>query len=830
MNHRQPSPAARYSEGEPLPASMSPAAFDAQGAAAAPDRQGATPALAGAAAAPTTNFIREIVEADLKSGRHGGRVITRFPPEPNGYPHIGHVKAITINFGTARDYGGRCHLRFDDTNPETEEVEYVEAIQRDIRWLGFDWGEHLYFASDYFERLYAFAEELIVSGKAYVDSLSEQALREYRGTITEAGRPSPYRERSVRDNLDLFARMRKGEFAEGEHVLRAKIDMASPNMKMRDPAIYRIRHAAHYRTGTAWHVYPLYDFAHCLSDAIEGITHSLCSLEFENNRELYDWFIDNLAVPSQPHQYEFARLAVTYTITSKRKLRQLVETGLVKGWDDPRMPTISGLRRRGYSPQALRNFMERTGVSRNPGTVEMDLLEFCAREELSQHARRVLCVQEPLRVVIENYPEGQTEQFDAADFPPDSALQGSRKLSFGRVLYVERSDFADPAPKQWHRLAPGAEVRLRYAYLIRCERVILDDSGKLVELRCTYDPASRGGTTPDGRRVKGTIHWVSEQAAIACELRLYDRLFSDPEPDQGKDGVDFKSFLNADSLQVVHALIEPSVLGSATGTQFQFERQGFFAVDPDSTAERLVFNRTVSLRDSWAKIAAHAAPAAAAPAAGRLGTSAPASSAERGVAAEHKRDAPKEPSPQSHGIRTEQSQAAQAFEAEFGVSAEQARLLTADPALTAFFREAHAVHPAPKALSNWITTELLRELKERSITELGFSGAALGELLALLDSQKISTTAAKDVFAEMLVSGRAPSSIVAERGLGRLGDDADLRPVISAVLAERPDYVAKYKAGQLGLLGALVGQVMRKTGGRADAQRVNELLKQLLSS
>ena len=409
---------------ERLPAPSSANPDDASPDNASPDTSASIPS-----APPATglNFIREIVEADLKAGRHGGRVVTRFPPEPNGYPHIGHVKAITINFGTARDYGGRCHLRFDDTNPETENIEYVEAIQRDIRWLGFDWGEHLYFASDYFERLYAFANELITSGKAYVCSLSEEELREYRGTITAAGRPSPYRQRSIRENLDLFRRMRAGEFPEGAHVLRAKIDMASPNMKMRDPAIYRIRHAAHYRTKDAWHVYPLYDFAHCLSDAIEDITHSLCSLEFENNRELYDWFIDNLAVPSRPRQYEFARLVLDYTITSKRKLRQLVELGLVNGWDDPRMPTISGLRRRGYSPQALRNFMDRTGVSRNQGTVEMSLLEFCAREELSQHARRVLCVLAPLRVVIENYPEGQHEEFDAPYFPAEVPGAGLSK-------------------------------------------------------------------------------------------------------------------------------------------------------------------------------------------------------------------------------------------------------------------------------------------------------------------------------------------------------------------------------------------------------------------
>ncbi len=773
-----------------------------------------------APSATGSNFIREIVEADLKSGRHGGQVVTRFPPEPNGYPHIGHLKAISINFGTARDYGGRCHLRFDDTNPETENIEYVEAIERDIRWLGFDWGEHLYFASDYFERLYAFANELITSGKAYVCSLSEEELREYRGTITVAGRPSPYRERSIRENLDLFRRMRAGEFPEGAHVLRAKIDMASPNMKMRDPAIYRIRNAAHYRTKDAWHVYPLYDFAHCLSDAIENITHSLCSLEFENNRELYDWFIDNLAVPSRPHQYEFARLELDYTITSKRKLRQLVELGLVSGWDDPRMPTISGLRRRGYSPQALRNFMDRTGVSRNQGTVEMSLLEFCAREELSQHARRVLCVLTPLRVVIENYAEGQHEEFDAPYFPAEVPGEGSRKLTFSRVLFVEQSDFADPAPKQWHRLSPGAEVRLRYAYLIRCKEVIRDSSGEVIELRCTYDPASRGGATPDGRRVKGTIHWVSADTAVECEVRLYDRLFSDPSPDRGKDGPDFKTFLNTDSLKVVNALIEPSVAGSPVGTQLQFERQGFFAVDPDSTDAHLVFNRTVPLRDSWAKIAGASVGSEAFPARRRDKPQAPSVVTQATVGGPH---------PVAEG-RPETSEAARAFEAEFGVSAEQARLLTSDKALADFFREAHRAHSQPKALANWITTELLRELKERSVAELPFSGQALGELLQLLDSQVISTTTAKEVFAEMLTSGATPASIVKERGLGRIGDDAQLEPLILAVLAAHPEHVAKYRAGQTGLLGALVGQVMKKTGGRADAQRVNALLEQMLSS
>jgi glutaminyl-tRNA synthetase len=606
--------------------------------------------------------------------------------------------------------------------------------------------------------------------------------------------------------------------------------MAHPNMKMRDPAIYRIRHAAHYRTQDAWHVYPLYDFAHCLSDAIEGITHSLCSLEFENNRELYDWFIDNLEVPSHPHQYEFARLALTYTITSKRKLRQLVETGRVSGWDDPRMPTISGLRRRGYSPEALRNFMDRTGVSRNPGIVEMGLLEFCAREELSQHARRVLCVQEPLRLVIENYPEGQTEEFDAPYFPVDLAVAGSRKLSFARELYVERSDFADPPPKQWHRLAPGAEVRLRYAYLIRCERVIRDANGEVIELRCSYDPASRGGTTPDGRRVKGTIHWVAAAQAIPCEVRLYDRLFSDPEPDQGKEGPDFMSFLNADSLKVVKAWIEPSVAGSPPGTQFQFERQGFFAVDPDSTADGLVFNRTVSLRDSWAKIAAHEAaeqPLTSAAAQPPQGGASNAASPAPVPSARRKQKLPNEAKQPSD--RAEPSQAARAFETEFGVSAEQARLLTADPALAVFFRQAHAVHPQPRALANWIATELLRELKERKVGELPFTGPALGELLLLLDSRQISATAAKDVFAEMLVSGKAPKRIVEERGLGGIADEAQLEPVLLAVLAEHPDHVAKFKAGQRGLLGALVGQVMRKTGGRADARRVSQLLEQLLA-
>ncbi len=548
------------------------------------------------------DFIREIIREDLRTGKHT-TIVTRFPPEPNGYLHIGHAKSIVLNFGIAQEFGGRCHLRFDDTNPSREEEEYVQSIIEDIHWLGFDWGEHLYFASDYFEQLYEWAEYLITAGEAYVDDLSAEEIRAYRGTLTEPGKPSPYRDRSVEENLDLFRRMRAGEFPDGSRVLRAKIDMAASNLNLRDPVLYRIVHATHHRTGDRWCIYPMYDFAHGQSDAIEGITHSLCTLEFENHRPLYDWLIEHLPVPARPRQIEFARLNLTYTVLSKRKLLRLVTEGHVTGWDDPRMPTLSGMRRRGIPPEAIRTFCDRIGMAKRDSTVDVAQLEFCIRDELNRTARRVMGVLNPLRVVIENYPEGQTEQLEAPYYPDDPPKMGMRTVPFSRVLYIEREDFREDPPKKFFRLAPGREVRLRWAYFLRCERVIKDpDTGEITELRCTYDPATRGGDAPDGRKVRGTIHWVSAAHALPAEVRLYDRLFNRPNPDDAPEGKDFLANLNPGSLTIVEARVEASLATAAPGDRYQFERRGYFTVDPDTRPGHLVFNRTVPLRDTWAKI------------------------------------------------------------------------------------------------------------------------------------------------------------------------------------------------------------------------------------
>ena len=548
------------------------------------------------------DFIREIIREDLRTGKHT-TIVTRFPPEPNGYLHIGHAKSIVLNFGIAQEFGGRCHLRFDDTNPSREEEEYVQSIIEDIHWLGFDWGEHLYFASDYFEQLYEWAEYLITAGEAYVDDLSAEEIRAYRGTLTEPGKPSPYRDRSVEENLDLFRRMRAGEFPDGSRVLRAKIDMAASNLNLRDPVLYRIVHATHHRTGDRWCIYPMYDFAHGQSDAIEGITHSLCTLEFENHRPLYDWLIEHLPVPARPRQIEFARLNLTYTVLSKRKLLRLVTEGHVTGWDDPRMPTLSGMRRRGIPPEAIRTFCDRIGMAKRDSTVDVAQLEFCIRDELNRTARRVMGVLNPLRVVIENYPEDQTEELEAPYYPDDPPKMGMRTVPFSRVLYIEREDFREDPPKKFFRLAPGREVRLRWAYFLRCERVIKDpDTGEITELRCTYDPATRGGDAPDGRKVRGTIHWVSAAHALPAEVRLYDRLFNRPNPDDAPEGKDFLANLNPGSLTIVEARVEASLATAAPGDRYQFERRGYFTVDPDTRPGHLVFNRTVPLRDTWAKI------------------------------------------------------------------------------------------------------------------------------------------------------------------------------------------------------------------------------------
>ena len=549
------------------------------------------------------NFIRSIIEEDLKANKNNGRVHTRFPPEPNGYLHIGHAKSICLNFGLAAEYGGLCNLRFDDTNPTKEEAEYVESIKEDIRWLGFDWGDRLYYASDYFDQLFEYAVQLIKDGKAYVDSLSAEEIREYRGTLTKPGKNSPYRARSIKENLDLFERMRAGEFADGTHVLRAKIDMSSENLNMRDPVMYRILHATHHRKGDKWCIYPMYDFAHGQSDSIEKITHSICTLEFEDHRPLYNWFLDALNI-YHPKQIEFARLNLTYTVMSKRKLLELVQEGYVTGWDDPRMPTISGLRRRGYTPEAIRDFCERIGVAKSNSTVDIALLEHCIREDLNLRAPRVMAVLRPLRVVIVNYPENKVEEMEAINNPEDSSM-GTRKVPFSRVLYIERDDFRENPPKKFFRLAPGREVRLRYAYIIKCEDVVKDNkTGEVVELHCTYDPETRSGAPRSSRKVKGTLHWVSAAHSLKAEVRLYDRLFLKPNPEDIKNSNGFKSCLNPNSLKTVRTCrVEPSLAGAAPGSRFQFERLGYFCVDPiDSTDNKLVFNRTVQLRDTWAKI------------------------------------------------------------------------------------------------------------------------------------------------------------------------------------------------------------------------------------
>lgn len=547
-----------------------------------------------------SNFIRTIIENDLASRKHK-KIVTRFPPEPNGYLHIGHAKSICLNFGLARDYGGVCHLRFDDTNPIKEDVEYVDSIMEDVHWLGFDWGDKLFYASDYFDQLYEYAEVLIKDGKAYVCDLSQEEIRATRGTLIVPGKESPYRNRSIEENLELFRRMKAGEFEDGSRCLRAKIDMASPNVNMRDPVIYRIKKAEHHRTGNKWVIYPMYDYTHCISDSLEGITHSLCTLEFEDHRPLYDWFLDQLPVPCHPQQIEFARLNLSYTVMSKRKLLELVQSGIVKGWDDPRMPTLAGMRRRGFTPEAVRDFVDRIGVAKADSLVDFELLQFCVREDLNKKANRVMVVLNPLKVTIENYPDDQVEEFEAVNNPEDETA-GTRMVPFCKYLYIEQDDFRENPPKGWHRLAPGVEVRLKHAYYITCKEVIKDPEGNVTELICTYDPNSRGGWTPDARKVKGTIHWVSAKHYIDAEVRLYEHLFTIPDINDIEEGKDYRDYLNPNSLKVLkNCKLEQSLKEAKIGDRLQFLRQGYFSVDYDSTPDNLVFNLIVTLKDSWAK-------------------------------------------------------------------------------------------------------------------------------------------------------------------------------------------------------------------------------------
>jgi glutaminyl-tRNA synthetase len=771
------------------------------------------------------DFIRAIVADDLRAGKYS-TVVTRFPPEPNGYLHIGHAKAIVLNFGIAAETGGRCHLRFDDTNPETEDVHYVESIIDTVKWLGYDFGEHLFFAADYFDRMYAYAEFLVQEGRAYVDSSSEEEIREARGTVIEPGRPTRFRDRAAEESLDLFRRMKAGEFPDGSHVLRARIDLGAPNMLLRDPILYRIRHAHHYRTGDAWCIYPLYDYAHPIEDAIEGITHSLCTLEFEINRALYDWVVEGWqdfvrsegGTPFRPHQYEFARGNVEYTITSKRKLLELVKGGFVSGWDDPRMPTIAGIRRLGCPPEALRAFWQAAGITKASQRIEVSRLEHAMRDRLNHVAPRVLCVLHPLKVTITNYPEGQAEELDAPYWPHDVPNEGSRPLPFSRELFIDHDDFMESPPKGFFRLSPGGEVRLRHAYVIRCDEVVKDDAGTVVELRCSYDPATRGASPADGRQVKGTIQWVSAAHGVHCEVRLYDRLFSVADPDAAEG--DFKDHLNPESLLVVSdAVIEPSVQGDPPGSRYQFERVGYFCSDRvESTADALVFNRTVTLRDAWAR--SHPTQPQQQPRKEKPKQPKPDSSADakpRSKAAAP--DTPRSPELEAHRRR---------FEAEYELPPEELDGVTRELTVALMFEDAVKAGASPKAVANWTIHELLREIGSRTMDNLPFSGRELGELVVMVEDGTLSTAAARQVLGVMVNDGGEPRTIVERLGLRQVSDEASIAPAVDEVIAANAAKADEYRGGKTGLLGFFVGQVMRKTGGKANPELVNRLVRERL--
>ncbi len=789
------------------------------------------------------HFIQQIIDSDRASGRVTGDIITRFPPEPNGYLHIGHAKSICLNFGLAAEYGGRCHLRFDDTNPETEDTEYVDSIKEDVRWLGYDWGEHLYFASDYFEQLYAYAEQLISLGKAYVDSQSMDEIRATRGTVTEPGTKSPYRSRSAGENLDLFRRMRAGEFPDGAHVLRAKIDMAAPNMLMRDPLLYRIRHAHHYRTGDTWCVYPMYDMAHPLEDAIEHVSHSLCTLEFEVHRPLYDWLVHAVCTPPRPHQYEFARLNLDYTVMSKRKLLLLVKGGQVDGWNDPRMPTIAGMRRRGIRPEAIRAFCDMIGVAKSDNRVDVSLLEYAIRDDLNTEAPRVMAVLRPLKVVLTNWPEGQTDMVNASWWPHDIPKEGTRQVPFSREIYIEQSDFLEHPPKAFHRLSPGAEVRLRYAYIIRCDRVLRDADGSVTELQCTVDLDSRSGSGKRAsRRVQGTIHWVSAAHARRAEVRLYDRLFSAADPERVEGSETFLDHFNPDSLEIIpDALVEPVVADAAPGTRYQFERSGYFYLDPEAAAAgRHVWNRIITLRDTWGKrtqaessVASQASPPNA-PSSGS-----PDSTKKESVA--------HTPNPLS-GLDVASEARAHSLVQEFQLPLESAAVLAGSPGLESWFRRAagsHSAHSASDqaaraesapadALANWLVQELRPLLRTADGDADGHAGSVpippehFRALVSMHHRGTLSSRLAREVLADMLTSGDSPDRIVERLGLEQISDEEALSTVMGAVLDAHPDRVAAYREGKKGVIGFFMGQVMQKTGGKANPQVVRHLMETAL--
>ncbi|MBX2804101.1 MAG: glutamine--tRNA ligase/YqeY domain fusion protein [Myxococcales bacterium] len=741
-----------------------------------------------------SNFIRSIVTEDLRTGRHQ-QVVTRFPPEPNGYLHIGHAKAFSIGFGLAEEFGGRCHLRMDDTNPEKEETEFVQGIERDIRWLGYDWGEHRYNASDYFDQLYDWACHLIREGLAYVDEESLEQIRERRGTVEEPGTHSPFRDRPVAESLARFEEMRDGLHADGAMVLRAKIDMAHPNMKMRDPVMYRIRNIPHHRTGDRWHIYPMYDWAHGQSDAIEGVTHSTCSLEFDVNRPLYDWYLEHLPVPHVPHQYEFARLNLSYTVMSKRKLRALVEGRHVDGWDDPRMPTLCAMRRRGIPPAAIRRFIEGVGVAKANSVVDPVALENAIRDELNHEAPRMMAVLDPLQVVVENW-EGDHDVLDASVWPKDVPKEGTRPVPFSGRVYIDRSDFEVEPPKGFKRLAPGRAVRLRYAYIVTHTGHDVDDDGRVTQVRVRVDRATRGGTSPKGVKVWGTLHWVDAERCVPLEVRLYDRLFSVPSPGSERD---FLEDLNPESLTVVQAKGEPALAELAPGGRVQLERVGYFFREPDNADAPLSLNRVVALKDSWTK---RTAPAV--------------------------QKKPAKPA-QSQGPQPERELTAEAEAlVARGLSPSEATAVSGNPVLQQLFDDALTVHDEPKAVAGWIATEAARLLKEEA--ELPFGGAAIGKLAALVEAGTITHAIGKKVFQQLATAGGDPAEIVAEQGLEQIADPAALQPLVDEIMGAFPDRVAAYRGGREGLLGFFVGQLMQRTKGKANPQLARELLVAALAA
>ncbi len=741
------------------------------------------------------NFLSAIVDEDLKSGKYT-EVITRFPPEPNGFPHIGHAKSIFINFGIAREYNGHCNLRMDDTNPTKEDTKYVEALKDAVEWLGYDWGKNVKFTSDYFPKIYDYAIELIKMGKAYVDSLPEEDIREYRGTVTTAGKRSKYAERSVEENLDLFERMKKGEFKDGEHILRAKIDMTAANMKMRDPLLYRIRHVHHFRAGDEWAIYPMYDFAHCLSDYIEGVSHSICTLEFENNRDVYNWVLDELGLKSpRPYQHEFARLGINYTVMSKRKLLELVEGGQVSGWDDPRLPTIAGYKRRGYTPESILNFCDTIGIAKANSMVDVSQLEFCIRDDLNTKVPRVMCVLDPLKVTIVNY-DGE-EEIDASYYPHDVPKEGSRSLPFSREIYIERDDFNENPPKGYFRLTPEQPVRLKHAYIISCKEVIKDASGKITEIKAEYFADSKSGSDTSGIKVKSAIHWVSAGSAKEVEVRIYDRLFSAEAPEGIED-------INPDSFEVIkNALIEPAVINQKPDERYQFERQGYFYADPiDYTDAKPVFNKIVGLKDSWSK---------------KTNVTAAKSPAKK-VQVDGEEVAMSE----------EQKSLFDKYTVDLGLNSEVANILARDTYLSSFYEEALNILNSPVSLANIVVNEVAREIKEKEASALKFNTKQIAELVKIVDDGTISSKIAKQVFEEMVKTGNNPTQIVEDKGLVQISDPAKISPIIDEIIEKNPDNVAKFKAGNTKLLGFFVGQVLKSTGGKANPKVVNELVAQKL--